>query len=317
MKFISFSLLLLSACLLLVACQDDNTEPEPTIPLDGRGGGVIAYCQIPFDERLQEIDAINADGTGNIKLITAQIGLNHHNWSPDASRIVCVGYINNASWSIYVFNADGTNLTRLTNTNNVQDSEPKYSPNGLEIAFTRIYPNQNNRYELWIMNSDGSNQRHINIEGYGAKWSPDGTKFIYISNKSGNSEIYTCNVDGTNESRVTTTNDIETNPIWCPDGQYILFARSENEDPFGFEIYKMKLDGTEFTQLTNNTAYDECPKPSPDGSLIAFHSTLQSNNPAPEVNDIYIMNADGTNIRRVTNSPAGMTAVSPDWRPVR
>jgi Tol biopolymer transport system component len=313
MKFISFSILLLSVCLFLTACEDDNTQPEPTIPLDGRGGGVIAYCYQSVSGALHQIYGINADGTGNIKLITAQIGLNHQNWSPDASRFVCVGYVNNTTCSIYVFNADGTNLTRLTNIDNSWDSDPMYSPTGLEIAFTRSTSNPNDLSELWIMNSDGSNQRYINVKGFSAKWSPDGTKFIYTSNKSGNSEIYTCNVDGTNEVRLTNTNATEMLPVWCPDGQYILFTSSEDGSNSGYDIFKMKTDGSELVQLTNNNSYDFYPRPSPDGSLIAFESDRLTIG----LWEIYIMNADGTNVRRVTNSPAGFTAINPDWRPVR
>jgi Tol biopolymer transport system component len=313
MKFISFSILLLSVCLFLAACEDDNTQPEQTIPLDGRGGGVIAYCYQPLDGGLHQIYGINADGTGNIKLITAQIGLNHHNWSPDATRIACVGYVNNATWSIYVFNSDGTNLTRLTNTENVWDSEPTFSPTGTEIAFSRVTPNQTSNSELWIMNADGTNQRYINVLGFLAKWSPDGTKFIYTSDKSGNFEIYTCNVDGTNEIKITTTDGDEANPIWCPDGQHILFSRSDDKTMTGYEIYRMKIDGTELTRLTNNNSYDSYPRLSPDGTLIAFHSDL----PSPEHYEVYIMNTDGTNIRRLTNNSANITAINPDWRPVR
>jgi TolB protein len=263
---------------------------------------------------LHQIYEINADGTGNVKIIDAQIGLNHHNWSPDASRIAAVGYHNNFStWSIYIFNADGTGLTRLTNMNNVWDSEPTFSPTGIEIAFSRVTPNQTSHSELWIMNSDGTNQRYINVMGFLAKWSPDGTKFIYTSDKSGNSEIYTCNVDGTDETKITTTDGDEANPIWCPDGQHILFSRSDDKTMTGYEIYRMKIDGTELTRLTNNNSYDGYPRLSPDGTQIAFHSDL----PSPEHYEVYIMNADGTNIRRLTNNSANITAINPDWRPVR
>jgi Tol biopolymer transport system component len=316
MRFFTFSFhILLAVCLLLIACADDNTEPvpEPTIPLDGRGGGVIAYCYQPLNGGLHQIYAINADGTGNKKMIEAQIGLNHHNWSPDASRIACVGYVSDTIWSIYVFNADGTGLTRLTNTDYVWDSEPTFSPTGTEIAFSRVTPNQTSHSELWIMNSDGTNQRYINVEGFLAKWSPDGTKFIYTSDKSGNFEIYTCNVNGTNEVKLTTTAGDEANPIWCPDGQNILFSRSENRSMSGYDIYKMKIDGTDLIRLTNNNSYDSYPRLSPDGTQIAFHSDL----PSPEQYEVYIMNADGTNVRRLTNSAAGITAINPDWRPVR
>lgn len=309
MRLISLFLMFLGTVLLFNIYADDN---EPAVPLDGKGGGVIAYCYQPLDgSGYHQIFIMNADGSGNRKLIEAGMGLNHHNWSPDAKRIAAVGYPNDSTWSIFVFNTDGTGLTRLTNMENVWDSEPTFSPSGAEIAFSRVPPMKVAESELWIMNADGTNQRAINIRGFLAKWSPDGKKFIYVSNRSGNFEIYTCNIDGTNETRLTTTDGDEANPIWCPDGQNILFSRSDDKSMKGYEIYRIKIDGTELTRLTNNDSYDSYPKLSPDGKQIAFTSDLS----APGHYEVYIMNYDGTDIRRLTVNPERKTAINPDWRP--
>lgn len=311
MRFLSILFILISS-LLFFTVYAENTEPA--VPLDGRGGGVIAYCYQPLDgSGLHQLFVMNADSSGNRKLIESNIGLNHHNWSPDAKKIAAVGYANDNTWSIYVFNADGTGLTRLTNKENVWDSEPTFSPSGKEIAFSRVPPMKMEESELWIMNADGTGQRSINIKGFIAKWSPDGKKFIYISNRSGNFEIYACNVDGTDEVRLTTTDGNEANPIWCPDGQHILFSRSDDKSMNGYEIYRMKTDGTELTRLTNNNSYDGYPKLSPDGKQIAFNSDL----PGSKHYEIYLMNSDGTNLRRLTNYPEGKTAINPDWRPIQ
>ena len=286
-----------------LGCNKKTTEPDQEIiPLDGRGGGVIAYCYQPLQNGIHQIYALNADGSGNQKLIEASIGLNHHDWSPDTLQIAAVGYVNDDTWSIHVFDANGTNLTRLTTTSDVWDNDPAWSPDGSHIAFTRIYPSQN-REEIWIMNADGSNQHYIGIEGGSAKWSPGGTRLIYHSLRNDNYNIYTSDIDGQNEQSLTSATTGEIVPVWSPDGSQIVFTRVEED--LTHEICIMDSNGTNLRQLTEGGA----PKWSPDGSLIAFHS-------GPfEQWEVFIINFDGTNRRQVTNSPTGITAINPVWRP--
>ena len=166
--------------------DSNGTDTTNAIPLDGRGGGVVAYCYQPLSgPAVHEIYALNADGTGNVRISNAQVGLNHHDWSPNAQRLAAVGYPNQTTWSIYVFDSDGGNLTRLTSTNDVWDSDPSWSPDGAMIAFTRIYPAQGDRNEVWLMDAGGTNKRWNGVEGDGARWSPDGSHFVYSANPSG------------------------------------------------------------------------------------------------------------------------------------
>ena len=120
------------------------TEPPTPLPTHtGSGGGVIAYCYQPMSgDSLHQIFAVNLDGSDDRKLIDVSIGLNHHDWSPDAKKIVAVGYLNQSTWLIYTFDVNGSNLTRLTNTQGVWDSEPIWSPDMTQIAFTRIYQDE-------------------------------------------------------------------------------------------------------------------------------------------------------------------------------
>ncbi len=301
-----------------------TTIPAPTktvlptlTPLDGTGGGIIAYCYQPMTGgALHQIYGINADGSGNRRLIQASIGLNHHDWSPDGQRIAAVGYADPSTWSIYVFNVDGSDLTRLTNAPGLWDSEPSWSPGGTRIAFTRIDPDQDGREEIWVMNADGSDPHWIGVEGFAAKWSPDGSRFVYTSARSGNCEIYTANVDGTDERRLTGTTADESFPTWSPGGSWIVYSASTGEwntaeNSQTYEVYVLDVGGTNVRQLTHNTAYDGNPRWSPDGSLLAFSSDVAETGHW----EIYVMNADGSDVRRVTNTPASATAINPVWRP--
>jgi Tol biopolymer transport system component len=273
--------------------------------------GVIAYCCYnPISDPPFQIYSINLDGTNNTKIINSTIGLNHHEFSPDGKRITCVGYINmTTTWSIFIFNADGTNLKRLTNVAGVLDGALSWSPDVSTIAFTRSYPSQPSRGdEVWLMNADGSNQRYSGIKGFQPMWSPNGSQFVYSSNKSGNYEIYTSNVDDTNEQQLTANTADDSNPVWSPDGSQIAFSSDRDGN---LEIYIMKTDGTQLQRLTNNSVLDNMPRWSPDGSTIAFNSDVAGN----QHTEVYLMDADGSNIRRLTNSPGSAMSINPAWIP--
>jgi len=307
---------------LIINCcsKKSSTEPDSQIiPLDGRGGGVIAYCFQPLDgSGNHQIYAINADGSGNIKLIEAIIGLNHHDWSPDAHKITAVGYIDGGyeTWSIHVFNVDGTDLTRLTTETGVWDNEPRWSPDGTRIAFTRIYPNQNNREEIWVMNSDGSDQYYTGVEGVLGGWHPNGSNIIFTKESEGNYEIFVGGDNGTNIQQISFTGENEVMPRYSTDGNQVVYSiftgnLYTNTNASTYEVCVMNADGTNIRRLTNNNFFDGSGNLSPDGTLIVFSSDRHAEGQW----DVYFMNNDGTNIQRVTNSASGITAINPVWRP--
>lgn len=276
---------------------------------------VISYCYQPLIQSLglKQIYTINADGTNNRAITNSPIGLCHQDWSSDTMKYTAVGYVDagNTTWSIYTFNSNGTNLTRLTNTNNVWDSEPVWSRDMSKISFSRVYPNQNMKRELWLMNSDGSNQHYIGIEGWFAKWSKDGSKFVYCSKKNNNYfDIYTCDTNGTDEQRLTYLTADAMCPAYSPDGTGIVYTAGSSSVLNICEIYKMNSDGTGIRQLTNNNSFDYYPRWSPDGTMFAFVSDRHEAGKF----DIYIMDTSGANVQRVTYSPANITAINPVWR---
>jgi len=307
----------------LAPMPTDTTTPLPTdtpAPLPthtGSGGGVIAYCYQPMTSgSLHQIYAINADGSDNRKLVQASIGLNHHDWSPDGQEIAAVGYADRSTWSIYVIALEGGDLTRLTGESGVWDSEPSWSPDGTRLSFTRIYPDRDFREEIWVMSKDGSGPHWIGLLGFAAKWSPDGSRLIYTSDRSGNYEIYTSNIDGSDERPLTSSSANESFPVWSPDGSQIVYSASTGEwnttqNTETYELYVMDADGTNIRQLTNNAAYDGNPRWSPDGRLIVFSSDRAQTGHW----EIYVMDADGSHVRRVTNTPSDATAINPVWHP--
>ncbi len=106
-------------------------------------------------------------------------------WFPDGKRIVYVNWdttqVTGRRRQIYVANSDGNHIRKITNLpHSDYVGEPVPSPDGTKIVFDNI--GINNNYELFIMNSDGSNIEQI-TESNGIagrpQWSPDGKTILF------------------------------------------------------------------------------------------------------------------------------------------
>lgn len=78
---------------------------------------------------------------------------------------------NYASYEIYVMNADGSGVTRLTD-NPVDSYNPAWSPDGSKIAFDS---DRDGNYEIYVMNADGSGQTRLTdnpADDYDPAWGP-------------------------------------------------------------------------------------------------------------------------------------------------
>jgi len=129
----------------------------------------------------KEIWLINKDGTG-LKDIS-QHGTGEWrmpDWSPNGNSIVHIRYIGISTPEIFVMDSTGENSKRLT-FNEVFDLYPEYSYDGQKLTWT----SGKDQNEIWIMNSDGSNQIKLTDGSYPC-WSPDNNKIAYtkpINNK--------------------------------------------------------------------------------------------------------------------------------------
>ncbi len=130
------------------------------------------------------IDVMNADGSNRHRLVTKTAGetYGHLTWSPDGGRIAFESTRpmqagSDDRFEIWVMNADGSNLVRLTN-NDVADHHPSWSPNGAKILFGRGGATGG----VYAINPDGNGETRLVSMPYGASrpaWSHDGTHFMY------------------------------------------------------------------------------------------------------------------------------------------
>ena len=73
-------------------------------------------------------------------------------------------------------------------------SDPQISPDGSKIIYVRNYNDimaDRNYSNLWMINADGSDNRPLtsgNQNDFSPRWSVDGKKLLYKSNKDGHHE---------------------------------------------------------------------------------------------------------------------------------
>ncbi|MCK4722732.1 MAG: PD40 domain-containing protein, partial [Dehalococcoidia bacterium] len=215
-----------------------------------------------------------------VKAITTQADVT---WSATASvtvepdRIVFTSDREDDQWDIYIMEADGTNVERLTTTS-VSEFQCSWSPDGRRIAYESYSYNDG----IMVMNDDGS-WKHLLIENETVTeneliaylypdWSPDGSQIAFIKatvTEEGweDMDIFVMDVDGGNVIQLTDTPNVnEWVPAWSPDGTKIVY---EYVPPYSLvagwicygcsDIYVMNADGTNPRALASHVADDNDP----------------------------------------------------------
>lgn len=214
-----------------------------------------------------EIYLTNIEGSSKVKITNPpKSGGGYLARSPDGKRIAFYAkYDNNKTWSIHTINSDGTNWKRITHAEAKWDSSPTWSPDGKKIVFAREYKDSTNlvKDEIWIMNSDGSEQTQIkSLNGGGPCFTPDGRIVFYSVSKDKKSEISIANIDGSNLIQLTYNDAEDWHPEVSPNSKQIAFVSKRDGNQ---EIYSMNIDGSNQKRLTSSDVDDSHPSWSPDG----------------------------------------------------
>ena len=165
---------------------------------------------------------------------------------------------------IYVMDADGENLQRLTNHPD-SDFHPSWSPDGKWIAFLSRRDQVRFKHgitaEIYVMDAGGGNPQRLTNNphaDYCPSWSPDGKQIAFASVRDGNADIYVMDPDGGNLLNITNHPDSDWNPSWSPDGKRIAFVSNRTKD-LNPDIYVMDADGGNLLNITNHPEDEDNP----------------------------------------------------------
>ena len=213
-------------------------------------------------------------------------------WSPDGNWIA---FVNGAQ--IYKIKTNGDSLTQLTFEGH--NFYPTWSPDGQWVACARSVCEGDRTCGIWIINSNGEQNRFIAEYGMYPTWNPFKNEILYIRRvvtEKGEvlgDSLWVFDVER-NENMplifLTGVNDDNRYPKYSSDGLSIVFASNA-------QIWVMDSDGTNLLQLTQKGG--NYPAWSPDGNYIVY-----TYNNYTELDDengrLWIMDSDGDNKRQLT-----------------
>lgn len=244
-------------------------------------------------------DEVRQGGTSIPFLATLPAAVPPREASESANHIVFVSDRDGIA-DIYVMNADGTSLRRLTHSSG-EDAWPSFSPDGKQVLYQS---DVNGRAQIFVVGIDGqapSNLSSSQSSDEFPSWSPDGTHIAFTSDREGHAAIFVMKSDGTG---VTNLTDLPSNnwfPAWSPDGLEIAFI-SDRDGTKG-NIYLMDTRGNNLRQLTTEPNLAAKPSWAPDSKRLAMFTDR----------GLYSINNEGNDLRRIS-SDGEDPAWSPDGR---
>ncbi len=173
-------------------------------------------------------------------------------------------------------------------------------------------------FDIFISDLNGKVVKQLtNSKGYDAEAtvSPKGDKIVFTSDRSGDLELWTMNIDSTNQTQITFGLGYDGGAFFSPDGNQIVFraSRPKTEEeikeykeylkqgyvaPSNMEIYTCNIDGSNLKQITNLGKANWAPFYTPKGNKIIFSSNHHSQKGYDF--QLYTINIDGTELEKIT-----------------
>ena len=193
-------------------------------------------------------------------------------WTPDGRELVYTSDLGGLS-SLWRVPVSGGKPERVAGVGTGAEC-PSVSRRGHQLVyqqkFTRFYTGRLNLKDETHL--EGPSVKVISEKGqqFRPNFSPDGKRIAFESDRTGYSEIWACDIDGSNCGELTTLHGVAGAPRWSPDGRTIAFEFHTKEHG---EIYLLEVGGGAPRLLATIPGSDNGgPSWSRDGKSLYFYS---------------------------------------------
>ena len=195
-------------------------------------------------------------------------------WSHDGREILCSvadqpWTSRPRLWRVPVANPESSKPVALVGENASQFAVSSQ-------AHRLVYADWTADYDIWRteISKIGSNSPPLKLiastqSDSCPRYSPDGSKIAFDSDRSGHTEIWVCNSDGSNPLQLTSLESFSENPRWFPNGRHIVFDSNKEGQ---IDVYLLDTDSPVPRRLTDDLSDDVTPSVSRDGNWIYFAS---------------------------------------------
>ena len=186
------------------------------------------------------------------------------NWTRDGRRLIY-----NSGGSMFSFDLSTMQSTRIDTGFAVDcNNDHVLSPDDSLLAISH-FAHHDAASRIYTLPVAGGEPVLVTTQGpsYLHGWSPDGRRLAYCAERNGLYDIYTIDVHGGPETRLTFTPGLDDGPEYSPDGRHIWF----NSTRSGLmQIWRMGVDGREQTHVVQENANGWFPHVSPDGQWVIY-----------------------------------------------
>jgi len=180
-------------------------------------------------------------------------------FSPDGTKILFANRAAEGPTSLWTVDNNGENANLFyAGPNTIVAAD--WSPDGGTIAYA-MQVDTPGEYEIFLVNSDGTNTRQLTkgLPGIGGSidWSPDGRYLLIYAGPLGDKNIFRIDVQAKTATQLTNGGNNAAS-AYSPDGQWIAFNSLRNNNQA--DIFIMRADGSGLRQVTDNPEPDWQPQ---------------------------------------------------------
>lgn len=195
--------------------------------------------------------------------------------SPDGETLAFM-WNKTGRWQIYTLPIHGGEARQVTHASEAV-AAPRWSPDGKRIAYLQDYSGDEN-FDLFVLDPATGETHNLTPDtpdeaiNWAVRWLPDGSGFVYVSNRDGNFATYLLARDGRSIRRLTQHEYSDLIALPSPDGRHIAIETSTIGQTINTLI--VSLNGRESMWIGRGAERIDASMVdwSPDGKKIAFMS---------------------------------------------
>jgi Tol biopolymer transport system component/DNA-binding winged helix-turn-helix (wHTH) protein len=297
----------------LIESPPRQTDVEPAVSPDGRTLAFVRGAGYP-DLALYAIHlSEDLKATGPAWRVTSETATMESGpaWMPDSRELVYSRGNSVSDFALFRVAASGAGKPRPVRGAGPVSFWPSVSAQGSLVFSAGVY----HEASLWSVElprdagdapvlTEVAPSSHMQQS---PRYSPDGERIAFESERSGRSAIWTIRTTGEAIQQLTDSAAVAQNPAWSPDGKRIAFSSTPLRQR---DIYVVSSTGGAPLRLTQNASDNSAPSWSREGRWIYFHSNRSGRY------EVWRMASEGGLATQVTRGGGMHPKESPDGKSV-
>jgi TolB protein len=214
--------------------------------------------QILFNTNMGELYILNLKTGQTSPLDIGMQGMTDAEWSPDGKSVLFSLSTTNSIdtndiWLVAIADKSRRKVTHMAHLQH----HPVWADQGSKVLF--LSGKGDDVHDIWLTDINGRAPQQMTFSS-GYNFEPDcsvANQIAFSSNRSGNYELYTMNLQGANVKSVAAHPGFDSEPDWGPAGKSLVFVSNRSGRS---HIWKILLDGGRLTQLTRGDSRNRTPK---------------------------------------------------------